>query len=177
MGRNTTPFPVDEKSGATSRSLSLEEFSSIVDLAHKMPDFGTAESSGREVVLYRVFRGCGLRWLDSGFLDFTIALEAALLQKPTTELAYKFSLYGALFLREELDPKETFERLRKIYTVRSKLVHGSSIPRQMRSDANRDAAELAIAVTRKSIELGWPNPTILDAVALGATSDMPSQAD
>ena len=175
MGRNTTPFPVDEKSGTTSRGLSREEFSSIVDLAHKMPDFGAEESSGHEVVLYRVFRGCGVRWLDSGFLDFSIALEAALLQKPTTELSYKFSLYGALFLREELDPKETFRRLRNIYTVRSKLVHGGSISGQMRSEANRDAAELAIAVTRKAIEAGWPNPVALDAVALGATHDMPPQ--
>lgn len=166
MGRNNTPFPVNEKAGVTSKPLSRDDFLTIVDLAYKIPDFGGAESSGREVVLDRVLRACGLRWLDSSFLDFAIALEAALLQKPTTELSYKFSLYGALFLREKLDPPDTFRRLRNVYNVRSKLVHGGAISPQMRNDANRDAAELAIAVTRKAIESQWPDPTALDALAL-----------
>jgi Apea-like HEPN len=166
MGRNNTPFPVDEKAHLPSLPLSREAFIEIVDLAYKMPDFGGAESSGREVVLYRVLRGCGLQWFDSSFLDFAIALEAALPQKPTTELSYKFSLYGALFLREKLDTRETFKRLRNIYTVRSKLVHGGTISPEMRRDAERDAEELAVAVTRKAVESGWPNPAVLDILAL-----------
>lgn len=166
MGRNSTPFPVNEKAGATSKLLSRDDFLAVVDRAYKMPDFGGAESSGREVVLDRVLRACGLRWLDSSFLDFAIALEAALLQKPTTELSYKFSLYGALFLRQELDPQETFRRLRNVYDVRSKLVHGGAILPQKRNDANRDAGELAIAVARKAIDSGWPDPAKLDALAL-----------
>jgi hypothetical protein len=170
LGRNHTPFPVNEKATPTSATLTDDEFRNIVDLANKIPDFGGEESGGREVVLHRVLRGCGLRWLEPNFLDFAIALEAALLQNSTTELSYRFGLYGALFLREELDPQETFKRLRNIYTVRSKTVHGGSISPQMRNDAHKDAAELARAVTRKAIETQWPNPKTLDAIALGASS-------
>lgn len=166
LGRNSTPFPVNEKTAPISAALTNDEFMGIVDLAYKIPDFGGEESGGRDVVLYRVLRGCGLLWLESSFLDFAIALEAALLQNSTTELSYRFGLYGALFLREELDPQETFKRLRNIYTVRSKIVHGGTISPQMRNNANRDAAELACAVTRKAIETRWPDSKTLDTIAL-----------
>ena len=86
-----------------------------------MPDFSGIEGSGREVALYRVLRGCGSQ--DSGFLDYAIALEAALLGGATTELAFRFSLNGAIYPRDERDATETFEteeRLRRPVKVGSR---------------------------------------------------------
>lgn len=162
-GFSHSPFPVTERS-VTDKPLKPTVFKSIVDLAYKMPDFGGEEGSGKEVALFRTLRGCGAR--DSGFLDFAIALEAALLGGATTELAYRFSLYGSLFLQDERNADETFGKLRNIYDVRSKLVHGSRIKREARAAAEQDARELACAVIKRSVEQDWPDSKRLDALAL-----------
>lgn len=160
------PFPLTDQQIAAEKPISQSDFSNVVDLAYKIPKFGGAEESSREIVLSRVLRGCGMRWGESGFLDFAIALEAALLGSPTTELRYKFSLYGALFLEDQFDPRHTFERLKKIYDVRSKLVHGGRVKPQDLQVATQHAIELAKAVTRKAVQSGWPDATMLDAAAL-----------
>ena len=130
-----------------------------------MPDFSGIEGSGREVALYRVLRGCGSQ--DSGFLDYAIALEAALLGGATTELAFRFSLNGAIYLRDERDATETFEKLKNVYDVRSKLVHGDRINPDKRIAAERDAAELARRVAKRAIETEWPDDKVLRELALG----------
>jgi hypothetical protein len=167
MGRWHTSFPVSEKPNIiTDEPLSPEQFERIVDLAYKMPDFSGTETTRREIVLFRVLRACGARAYDSTFLDLVIALEAALLAGTTIELSYKFSLYGALFLRNDFAPRETFERLKNIYEVRSKLVHGGRLKHEANFRANQDAPELAKAVTLKAIESGWPDSKLLDSLAL-----------
>jgi hypothetical protein len=124
------------------------------------------EASGREIVLSRMLRACATPRPESALLDFTIALEAALLKGSKTELSYRFALYDALFLREELDPIKTFGRLRKIYDNRSKLVHGGKLSASDLHATAHEAAELAKAVTRKAIESGWPDAEKLTAQAL-----------
>jgi len=116
-------------------------------------------------------RGCGAEHAGAGFLDFVIALEGALLGGVKLELAYKFSLYGAIFLRQEHDPRETFARLRNIYQVRSGLVHGSPPRSEARADAFTHAGKLARAVVRRSIEAGWPDGKHLDQVAIDGLRD------
>lgn len=109
--------------------------------------------------------GCA-RERDSGFLDFAIALEAALLAGQEVELSYKVSLYGALFLRDVHDPHETFGRLSNIYAVRSKLVHGEPVKAHRRTRAYEDAPLIATAVMRRAVEFGWPDTKSLDEIAL-----------
>lgn len=156
---------LSERHPGQDTPLSDQQFHDAVDLAHKIPDFGGQEGSGKEIVLYRVLRGCGTHWQQSGFLDFAIALEAALLSGITSELSYRFSLYGALFLRDSRDPRRTFDQLHNIYSVRSKLVHGSRVNATHRQAAEADAAELALAVVRKSVESGWPDAEVLNHLA------------
>jgi hypothetical protein len=151
----------------TPHTLSESEFRDVVDLAYKTPEFGGAEGSGREIVLFRILRGLGMHWQESGFLDFAIALEAALLAGSSTELSYRFSLYGALFLRDEREPQDTFDRLKNVYDVRSRLVHGSKVNKAHRQAADTDAADLARAIVRKAVESGWPDPETLDRQAVG----------
>lgn len=167
MGTSYSPFAVSEKVSTAVRTLSESDCRSIVDLAYKIPEFTASEGSGREIVLYRALRGFGMHWQESGFLDHAIALEAALLKNTTSEVAYRFSLYGAVFLRDRRDPRDTFDRLRNIYDLRSRLVHGSRMNTAHRKTAESDARELLRAVVLKAVETGWPEAEALDAEALG----------
>lgn len=167
LGQHHQRSLVDEKSVTDSRVVSEVDFRRVVDLAYQMPEFGPRESSSREIALYRLLRGLGMHWQESGFLDFMIALEAALLHKVgTAELSYRFALYGALFLGSDADPPQTFAKLKNIYEVRSKLVHGSVVSPTKRQRALVDAPELAKAIFLKAIQRGWPEKKDLDELAL-----------
>lgn len=169
QGRAHQPFPLSERTGLDDKDLDEDTFRAIVDFADKIPPFGVSEDNARQIALSRTFRGCGMRVEGTGFLDFAIALEAVLLAGIEDELSYRFSLYGALFLRDELSPKETFARLKSIYRVRSGLVHGNKskkIKPEEVSQATMDAPILAKAVIRKAIESGWPDQRALDETAL-----------
>src|SRR5205085_2878889 len=102
------------------------EFEAIVDLAVATPRFSSEEGNPREVALYRALRGLGAK--TGGFLDLAIALEAALLAGTTSELAFKFRLYGSLFCPGE-DVAASFADFKRVYSVRSNLVHGTPVPR------------------------------------------------
>lgn len=108
-----TPFPLAERAISSEAPFSEREFKAVVDLAYKIPEFAGTEGNSRAVALFRALRALGMHYQESGFLDFAIALEAALLGGSQTELAYKFRLYGSLFLRDEFDSNETFERLKR----------------------------------------------------------------
>jgi hypothetical protein len=166
IGQSHAPSLVDEKHVATSKPITETDLQAIVDLAYKMPEFGPSEASNHEIALYRTLRGLGMHWQESGFLDFAIALEAALLQGVETELSYRFALYGALFLQDERSPEETFTQLRDVYTIRSKLVHGSKVDATKREQAIKDARDIVKAIILKAIENGWPDPRQLNRRAL-----------
>lgn len=166
LGQSHSPSLVDEKHVSASKLITEADFKAIVDLAYKMPEFGPSEASNHEIALYRTLRGLGMHWQESGFLDFAIALEAALLQGVETELSYRLALYGALFLQDERDPEETFKQLRDVYTTRSKLVHGSKVDAAKREQAIIDARDIIKAIMLKAIENGWPNKGQLDRRAL-----------
>jgi Apea-like HEPN len=129
-----------------------------------MPPFGPEETTREEVVLYRVLRGCGAE--RPSFIDLATALEAALLPRTTTELTYRFRLYGALFLAPEHDPEETVAQLKDVYKVRSDLVHGTPVRAERLRGAEATARTLSTAVALKAIETGWPSPEALDELAL-----------
>jgi Apea-like HEPN len=166
-GRWNTPFPLSAKINAVKDVVITEDsLKEVVDLAYKLPDFGSAETSGKEVVLSRALKAFGAPSGGSEFLDLAIALEAALLAGTQAELSYRFSLYGALFLRGQLDPTETFDRLKNIYNVRSALVHGGKVKSDALTRATRDAPELVKAVIVTAVRTGWPSTANLDHAAL-----------
>lgn len=166
LGQSHQRYVVDEKPVTGERLVSEDEFHQVVDLAYQMPEFGPGESNSREIALYRTLRGLGMHWQESGFLDFVIALEAALLQGVEDELSYRFALYGSLFLGRSADPRLTFAKLKNIYTVRSKLVHGSTIKPTKRQQALDDSPVLAKAIVVKAIQQGWPDMDALNELAL-----------
>jgi hypothetical protein len=93
-------------------------------------------------------------------------MESALLQGVSTELSYRFALYGALFLKDERDPHDTFDQLKNIYDVRSGLVHGSRVDARKRERATKEASAIVKAVVRKAVEDGWPDHKKLNRSAL-----------
>ena len=172
-GVSAVPIPVEPRTTATPPALiDQQEFAAVVDLAFSMPSFGPEEATRQEVVLQRVLRGCGAQ--QPAFLDLATALEAVLLEGTKTELAYRFRLYGALFLAAERSPEETAAQLREVYEVRSRLVHGTPVPAARLRGAEATARTLATAVARKAIETGWPARKALDQLALAGASSSAS---
>ncbi|MCW3101228.1 MAG: hypothetical protein JWL77_6846 [Chthonomonadaceae bacterium] len=165
FGVSTVPFPVEARpTAAPPPAIDQDEFAAVVDLAFSMPPFGSEERTRQEVVLHRLLRGCGSQ--APAFLDLAIALEAALLEGTRSELAYRFRLYGALFLTAERNSEATAEELKEIYEVRSRLVHGTPVPAPRLRAAEATARTLATAVARKAVENGWPTSAALDELAL-----------
>ena len=140
---------ISTASGTRPQQVTRAQFDAVVDFAYENPDFAESESNHQEIALHRTLRAC-MTTQQAGFLDFATALGAALLSGIRDELAYRFCLYGSLFLGGERDPHESFEKLKNIYDVRSKVVHGSPIKEKERTAANIAAADLACAVIRKS---------------------------
>lgn len=171
FGTSLRPFPISEGRHGPDKPLGPEEFEDIVDLAYRIPKFGREEGNHREVALDRVFRGCGVGNAESGLLDFAIALEAALLDGAQQELAYKFRLYGALYLRHVRPPEQSFKDFKLIYSARSRLAHGGALPEGERRAAEAAAKELAKLVLLNAVQHGWPVAADLDQLALSQRSD------
>jgi hypothetical protein len=155
-------------------SLTLDEaqFHSAIDLAHEMSDFSTEERTPHDIALSRLLRACGAAPMAPSFLDYAVALEAALLSGSNGELSFRFALYGALFLSPERETIDTYEKLKRIYKHRSNLIHGNVIKTAELHAIQTDAADLAKAVVLKSLRQGWPNGSALETLAVhgGATA-------
>jgi len=158
------PFPVERRPGVRETVVTEEEMKAVIEFSQCVPPFTLAEASREDIAFGRIMRGSGSS--ERGLLDFAIALEAILLYGLRDELSFRFSIYGAGFLADRLSPIETYERLKRIYKTRSSLVHGEVVDATAKADATRDAEELARAMARKVVEVGWPDPKSLEAWAL-----------
>lgn len=61
--------------------------------------------------------------LEDRILDYSICLESTLLFGMRDELKYRLALRGAKLLGKHCDPQETFNKLKCLYDIRSKIVH------------------------------------------------------
>lgn len=161
-------IPLSERAGLDTE-ISQQALEAVVEFALRTPEFAGDESSRESIVLHRTLVGGGAQSSEAGFLDFMIALEGALLAGVQVELSFRFALYGALFLRDDRDPIETYAALRHMYKVRSRLVHGTPTRKTDRATASKDAEELAYAVVKKAVTTGWPSAEELERVALTVT--------
>jgi hypothetical protein len=164
-GYHSQPFPLASNSPVAPRGVSQDELTNAVEIAHRLPALADGLPGRESVVLDRILNGASRQ--PGAFLDNTIALEASLLPGIKSELRYRFSLYGALFLGEEHDPEITFAQLKEIYDIRSTIAHGGAERPGKEAQAAANAATLARAVVRKAVLKGWPVPSELDAKALG----------
>lgn len=70
-------------------------------------------------------RACQRLKDEDRILDYSICLESTLLSGVRSELSYRLALRAAKLLFSQRNPKETFDRIRCLYEVRSKIVHGN----------------------------------------------------
>ena len=78
-----------------------------------------------ELLLRQFNRSCQRDRDEDRILDYAICLEGALLSGVRSELSYRLALRAAKLLRELRSPKQTFEHVRCLYDVRSKIVHSN----------------------------------------------------
>jgi hypothetical protein len=102
-------------------------------------------------------------------IDYVIALEALLAPGSQTEVGYRFAVNGARYLMDEGKREDTYRILKQLYDVRSKLVHGGSVPAkhdigQLRNTARR----LTASGLSKAILHGWPTADDFTAAALSS---------
>lgn len=164
VGFHSSPIEIQERT-VESQHIDETTFCQVVDLAGRIPEFSSPETSRNDIVFGRLFKGASGQ--DGGFLDLVVSLEAALLQGIRSELRYRFALYGALFLADVRPTGETFEALKDVYDVRSALVHGSPVKGSDLAKARRQARDIAFAVVRQIVDGGWPIAEELDQTALG----------
>lgn len=162
-------FPVKEKL-VVPHCITDDDVKSIIDLAYRIPDFSLRNVTREDIVFGNILRAAGASHQERPLPEYVTALEAALLHNVSGELSYRFSLYGALYLRDRhpyRDAAATFKRFRSVYSARSTIVHGEVVSSEKAQVAHRDVAELAKAVARKAAETCLPEPKKLDGVALG----------
>lgn len=87
----------------------------------------------------RLLDGGGRGRMDDAIIDYAIGLEALLTEGIVDELKYRFALRGATILSwDSGDTQPVFEKLRRFYDVRSKIIHGGSVTQEQLSDVRSD---------------------------------------
>jgi hypothetical protein len=138
-------------------------------LAEKLSqDVFQLPSNTQDIALQRYLLGAAEERPGEALLDFTIALAALLLPGIHTEVSYRFALNGARLLAGSADERNrNFAALRKVYTQRSKVVHGELAPHDAQAvEASHDARRLAEQLLLEALEGGWPTTSDFASLAL-----------
>ena len=126
-----------------------------MELAQKMPAFGRADTHGDEVILSRTMAGLDADWRQSGFLDLVIRVgRRRYFEARGASWLSNLRLGERSFLAEIRDPKVTFQSLKHIYDVRSRIVHGGAkVSAQKRQLAEVEARDLAREIVRYGLSV------------------------
>lgn len=86
------------------------------------------------------------------------------------ELSYRIAAYASILYDGSADEKwANFHQVKKLYAVRSRVVHGADISKEKLAEARRETQTLLIGLLRRCLELGRvPDAKELDAAAIGA---------
>jgi hypothetical protein len=114
-----------------SKTVTIDDFRKAHAISQLIPDEAiTRPRNTRDVALHRFSRGCSRSSHEDSHIDFVIALESILLTGQKSELSFRFRMFGAHFLTAPNESRrEVSEELKKIYDLRSDLVHGSKFPK------------------------------------------------
>jgi hypothetical protein len=128
-----------------------------------------------EVALQRFMLGCGRQDAIEAILDFVIALEALLLpydrDSRNADMSYRFRVHGAHYLAASplgVERRSVFGQLRRLYEVRSRIVHGDNYPGPNEAIGFRaEARQLAARGLLRAVSEGFPDPTGFNRLVLG----------
>ncbi|MBV9856099.1 MAG: hypothetical protein JOY82_16530 [Streptosporangiaceae bacterium] len=161
-----------------TKELRQDSLNEIWQTLKKLRNYNLDQPSNpRDLSLHRFLLGSIREDQADSLLDFTIALECIFLPyDPSTrqaELAYRFRLHGTHYISSSLhERRETWKRLRDLYDVRSRLVHGSEYPSAAEIAEKVEAARnLAQTALLKAVRSHFPRVEELTAMVLGEGLD------
>jgi hypothetical protein len=131
------------------------------NLVQKIPNgFQNSRNGFKEVILRRLNMAYTRQNVADQLVDLCVCLEALFLAGAKDELKFRMRINAAFFMESEPSKRrEIYEKIGKIYDMRSKIVHGSN---KFPDDKDItpliiDAFEILQAAVRKSLEVLWPN--------------------
>jgi hypothetical protein len=152
-----------------------KDFRLFLDMTARLARYAIDEPrSTADLALHRFVSGCARPIPADALIDFTIALESLLLPYDEaarrSDLSYRFRIHGAHYLAHDAAERvELFKKLRTIYDMRSRLVHGGHYPTTDETVATRDIArDLARRGLQRAIRHGFPTAQAFNEMALGA---------
>jgi hypothetical protein len=168
---------------ANPRSLSQTQFEDVCRTADLLKNYQLDHPDGHQAVaLQRFAMGCNRPDAIEGVLDFVIALEALLLPYDAEtrhgDLAYRFRVHGAHFLAENIsEHREIFKTLNKLYSMRSRIVHGDKYPgREEATIAANEGRRLAASGLLKAVHFKFPTAAELTRMVLREDVDARMEA-
>lgn len=125
-----------------------------------------------EIAVHRFSLGCGRDDASDSLVDFVVSLEALLLpygDDQRSEMSYRFRLHGAHFIASHVLERSTlFEQLNRLYSIRSRMVHGGVHPSAIEiREANRDAKAISARGLLKALNEGFPDVAYFKRAVLG----------
>jgi hypothetical protein len=146
-----------------TRDCHEEDIASATALGKLIPEeVFSGPRTRAHVSLHRFMLGAAEEQPADALIDYMIALEALLLPGQD-ELSFRLALFGAHYLGgTQEERRETFQRLKSAYALRSTLVHGAKAvkPEEIRKSRD-DARDLSQRLLSKALREGWPTETQL----------------
>jgi len=164
--------PLDSTKKFERRPFGLSDLERAIRLSTLPGKLASVETESREgLALRRFLNALSRDQAVDRLLDCVIALEAILLGGEESELIFRFKTYGAWWLAQnESEREQLFAQLGKLYSLRSKIVHGNKFPApQAIEDAAREAVEIAQRAVTKALVDGWPAQKTFQRLSLGIT--------
>jgi hypothetical protein len=116
-GYNHSPEMAFEIAKATDFSQAMAVFSGTSE--------ATAKDASMKISMSRFCSAVGKPYLADKIIDICICLESIF--NASTEIGFRFSLYNTLLSKAQTKERlAIYRRLKKLYDMRSKIVHGSS---------------------------------------------------
>jgi hypothetical protein len=157
--------------------LTADEVRCVIATAGRLDRFNIAQpQSPKDLALHRFMSGAARNNDTDAVLDFTIALEALLLPYDSDtrrgDLGYRFRMHGACFLEDDTAERTViFRRLRDVYDMRSRLVHGGGYPEASEIRiAREDAHDFARRGLLRAVHGRFPDVEAFRRMLLGLAS-------
>lgn len=159
---------------STWSNVTRAKFDRLIRTVNLLKSYSTSDPhSVHDLALHRFCSGAARASHVDGVLDFVIALESLLLPYDEDarrgDLGYRFRSHGAhLLSKAKSERRQVARQLTDLYSLRSRLVHGSGYPTPAEIESGWIAAkEFARRGLHSGITKGFPTAADFKAMVLG----------
>jgi hypothetical protein len=164
-----TPPVLPQLPNGPEEPLALRDLYETATIAERLPQACFEKPTRREEIALRRFSIAAAQEDDAeAIIDYVIALEGLLVPGAQAEVSFRMCLNGARYLADAATERmRIYQDLRKLYDIRSKLVHGAGLAKadDLR-DWKRTARALAARGLLKAVRSAWPSAEDFTAAAL-----------